>query len=122
MTRESLVRLSLRHGRYLGELDAPPGTEIEAVHEGRVVATADLGPEGDGPVRVSIAVPSSVLSDGVQVVALRSTATGAILDRITIFAGEAAEEDLVAEIALLRAELEMLKRAFREHVAGDRPD
>jgi hypothetical protein len=54
----------------------------------------------------------------VQVVSLRSTLTGAVLDRVTFLAGDALDEDIRAEVVLLRDELEMLKRAFRRHVSG----
>ena len=40
-----------------------------------------------------------------------------VLDRITLMAGSALDEDVRGEIALLRDELEMLKRAFRRHCA-----
>jgi hypothetical protein len=53
----------------------------------------------------------------VQVVGLRSTASGEVLDRITLMAGSALQEDIRGEMALLRDELEMLKRAFRRHCA-----
>ncbi|MCU4652372.1 hypothetical protein N8I71_05990 [Roseibacterium sp. SDUM158016] len=120
MSEETLVRLTLREGRYEGELTAAHDTGIEAVHEGRVVAAARLVRERgeDAPVRVSLDLPAEVLSDGVQVVALRSTVTGSVLDRVTFLAGDALEEDLRAEIALLRDELEMLKTAFRRHVSA----
>jgi hypothetical protein len=72
---------------------------------------------GEGRVRVSVEFPAEVLSDGVQVVSLRSTLTGAVLDRVTFLAGDALDEDIRAEVALLRDELEMLKRAFRRHVS-----
>jgi hypothetical protein len=54
----------------------------------------------------------------VQVVSLRSTLTGAVLDRVTLLAGDALDEDIRAEVVLLRDELEMLKRAFRRHVSA----
>jgi hypothetical protein len=117
MSEERLDKLTLTAGRYEGELTAAPGTVIEAVHRDRVVATADAVPDagGDGRLRVCIDIPPEVLSDGVQVVSLRSTVTGRVLDRVTFLAGEALDEDLRAEVALLREELELLKRAFRRH-------
>jgi hypothetical protein len=120
MVDESLVKLSLEAGRYRGELVAPHDTGIEAVHHGRVVAAARLTRTTEDAERVFVSVdlPSEILSDGVQVVALRSTVTGAVLDRITLLAGDALDEDLRAEVGLLRAELEMLKRAFRQHVSA----
>ena len=40
---------------------------------------------------------------------------GTKLGHFSIIAGEALGEDLHAEVELLRAELDMLKRAFRRH-------
>ena len=117
---ERLVKIALNGGEYEGVLTAPEDTGIEAVHEGRVIAAARLTHDSADPgeVRVRLALPAAVISDGVQVVSLRSTVTGTVLDRITFLAGEALDEDLRAEIALLRDELEMLKRAFRQHVSA----
>lgn len=117
MSEETLVKLAFQGGRYEAELRAPEDTGIEAVHNGRVIAAARLT-HGEGATRVSVEFPADILSDGVQVVALRSTVTGAVLDRVTVLAGEALDEDIRAEIALLRDELEMLKRAFRRHVSA----
>ena len=38
-----------------------------------------------------------------------------VLGSFTLIAGEALGDDLRAEVSLLRAELDMLKRAFRRH-------
>ena len=119
---EPLVKVALPAGRYDGVLTAAEDTGVEAVHQGTVIAAAKLGqPDGDGTVNVQIDLPASVLSDGVQVVALRSTTTGAVLDRLTFLAGAALDEDLRSEVALLRDELEILKRAFRRHVRASSP-
>lgn len=116
MDGERLVKVSFQAGRYEGELTAPEETGIEAVHEGRVIAAGRLD-HGDGVTRVRVDLPVEVLSDGVQVVALRSTITGAVLDRITLLAGDVLDEDIRAEVELLRQELEMLKRVVRRHVS-----
>jgi len=62
-----------------------------------------------------IAIPAELLSDGVQVFLINDKITGEKLDSFTIIAGEALEDDIRAEVELLRAELDMLKRAFRRH-------
>jgi len=41
--------------------------------------------------------------------------TGGKLGSFTVIAGEALGDDIRAEMDLLRAELDMLKRAFRRH-------
>lgn len=116
---EALVRTGLEAGCYTGVLTGAGQTEIEALHKGRIVGVAKIGPHPteDNAQRISLDLPVDVLSDGVQVIGLRSTATGEVLDRITLMAGDALEEDVRAEVALLRDELEMLKRAFRRHCA-----
>ena len=48
---------------------------------------------------------------------MRAVPGGTVLDRITLMAGAALDEDIRAEIALLRDELELLKSAFRRHCA-----
>lgn len=121
---EALVRTTLQAGRYEGVLTGAGATEIEALFEGRVVGVAQITahPLEDGAMRVAIDLPPEVLSDGVQVVGLRSTATGEVLDRITLMAGSALDEDIRGELVLLREELEMLKRAFRRHCADTGQD
>lgn len=119
MSGEVLVRVGLEAGRYDGVLSGAGQTEIEALHKGRIVAVASLSahPTEAGAQRVSLNLPAEVLSDGVQVIGLRSTATGQVLDRVTLMAGSALDEDVRGELALLRDEVEMLKRAFRRHCA-----
>ncbi len=60
-------------------------------------------------------VPSEVLSDGVQVFLIVDRQTGENLGSFTILSGEPMEDDIRADMELLRAELDMMKRAFRRH-------
>jgi hypothetical protein len=119
METETLTRVRLQGGRYEGVLAATDGTGLEAVHEGRVIAAAEVSPDSDRPDswRVALDLPAEVISEGVQVVVLRSTVSGAVLDRVTLMSGAPLDEDLRAEMALLRDELELLKQAFRRHCA-----
>ncbi len=68
-----------------------------------------------GEYLVTVPVPTTLMSDGVQTFVISDAATGDKLDTFTLIAGDALADDLRAEIALLRAELDMLKRAFRRH-------
>ena len=63
----------------------------------------------------SVPIPTALLSDGVQTFLVRDPATGATLGHFTIVTGVPLEDDIRAEIDLLRAELDMLKKAFRRH-------
>lgn len=62
-----------------------------------------------------IPVPAQVLSDGVQTFLIADARSDTLLGHFTIISGEALAEDIRAEMDLLRAELDMLKRAFRRH-------
>ncbi len=64
--------------------------------------------------RVTVPIPASVIGDGVQTVVI-SGADGAMLGRFTLVCGAPLADDLHAEIALLRSELELLQKAFRRH-------
>lgn len=120
MQDETLTRVRLHGGRYEGLYAGPPDAGIEALLQGQVIAVAKIAPEDAVPsrFRVALDLPSAVIGEGVQVITLRSTLSGAALDRITLMAGDPLDEDIRAEVALLRDELEMLKHAFRRQAAA----
>ncbi len=68
---------------------------------------------------VRFRLPVERLSDGVQTFVIEDADTGDALAHETIFAGEIIEDDLRAEVSLLRAELDLLKRAFRRHCSEE---
>ncbi len=102
---KSAPRLRLRHrDELVGE---PETTEAEAT------------PGEPSRWLVRFRLPVDRLSDGVQTFVIEDAATGDALAHETIFAGEIVEEDIRAEVSLLRAELDLLKRAFRRHCSED---
>lgn len=70
-------------------------------------------PERSWLVRVTI--PAALISDGLQTFVISDARSGEMLATFAILAGDALAEDIRAEMDLLRAELDMLKRAFRRH-------
>lgn len=66
---------------------------------------------------VRVPIPIELIGDGAQTFLIFDRDTGETLDSYTIIAGDAVSEDIRAEVALLRAELDMVKRAFRRHCA-----
>ncbi len=118
MSELSLTKTRLKSGRYEGLLmctGTPP--VIEAVHLDRVLGHVELTemPDHPGHHLAVYSIPSEVVGDSVQTIQLRSADDGEALDRITILAGDALEDDIRAEMVALRDELELLKRAFRRH-------
>ncbi|SLN30019.1 hypothetical protein [Pseudooctadecabacter jejudonensis] len=65
--------------------------------------------------RVAIPVPAERIADGVQTFVISDRRSDAVLGSFSIVAGDALAEDIRAEMSLLRAELDMLKKAFRRH-------
>lgn len=112
--------MKLEQGRIAGGVwqgvlagaSAPP--VIEVVTGGRAVEGVDIQPGANGEFMVRVPIPAWALNDGVQTFLVRSG--GETLAQFTLVAGEPLEQDLRAEMALLRAELDLLKRAFQRHV------
>lgn len=91
------------------------GPEIEVVLGQDPVAGVTLAPLKDGGHLLRVPVPVEALGDGVLAFVIRDRVSEETLARFAVLAGEAAGEGLEAEVALLRAELDLLKRAFRRH-------
>lgn len=121
MSAVILTKTVLRDGIWHGEArradgaDAP-APELSAWVADARVAAAEVKPSPEPHVwEVRLDLPRSVLSDGARTVLIRDEETGQTAAHLTVIAGAAAAEDLRAEVELLRAELDMLKRAFRRH-------
>lgn len=71
--------------------------------------------ETPGQYALRVPVPIELIGDGAQTFLIFDKVTGETLDSFTIIAGDAVTDDIRAEVALLRAELDLLKRAFRRH-------
>ena len=91
--------------------DAQPS--LTATHEGRALEGVSVTKAAD-IWQVRVPIPRDLINDGVQTVLIQD-ANGTILGSFAILAGEVLAQDLRAEIALLRSELDILKQAFRQH-------
>ena len=117
MTKLTLTKTRLFAGVWQGELtgagsDRP---DIRVTHLGDTVEGVNLTHDPDQKIwNVSIPIPSRLISDGVQTFII-SDRQGNVLDSFMLLSGEALAEDIRAEVALLRSELEMLKQSFRRH-------
>lgn len=107
-------------GLLTGRFSSPPRILLrhkdEVVGEAEIELTGSLSGEAAKWV-VRIRLPVDRIGDGAQTFVFEDAQTGVILAHETIIAGDAAAEDMRAEIDLLRAELDLLKRAFRKHCA-----
>lgn len=87
--------------------------DLRVLHQGKglqgVSVTAIPGRAGDYAVR--FVIPPELLSEGVQTFLFRHQ--GETIGQFSIVCGVPLDEDIRVEIDCLRAELEVLKRAFR---------
>lgn len=105
----------IRAGHWEGIFAAEAEPALELTHLGAALPGLTVTPAGEGKWALSLPIPAEVLSDGVQGFVLRAPGSEAVLGRFAITAGAPLAEDLMAEIVLLRAELDLLKSAFRRH-------
>ena len=112
----TLTKTRIRAGVWEGVLSGPtehPSLEVLLLGAPVAGVIVTAIPERQGEWAVRVPVPVEALSEGVQTFVIRDVATEEKLTHFTIITGVAMEEDLRAEVDLLRAELDMLKRAFR---------
>lgn len=114
----TLTKTQIFAGVWHGILTAPGAAEppaLVATHLDAELPGLALTADGPGRWRVTVPVPVAALSEGVQTVLIRDRASGERLAVFAIVTGEPLEDDIRAEVDLLRAELDMLKKAFRRH-------
>jgi hypothetical protein len=117
-TKMTLVQTRIAAGVWEGVLSAS-GTAspaIEALHAGRAVEGVEVAPVPGkaGQFTVRVPIPAWALNEGVQTFVVQ--AEGRTLAQFTLVAGQPLDEDIRAELSLVRAELDLLKRAFQRHV------
>ena len=117
MSEPTLTATRLFEGVWEGVLTGYSETpEIVATHLGAPLEDVTVTQDGDtASWLVQMPVPASALSDGLQTIVITDKRTGATLNSFTILAGRDLDDDIRSEVALLRAELDMLKKAFRRH-------
>lgn len=122
MSELVLTRKYIRGGQYEGHLSTkaklrdepalrlrlPDGSDADV----SVVADEKKAKSWDVVARI----PGVSIAEGVQTYILQNASTGETLDSFAVISGDPVQDDLRAEIALMRAELDMLKASFRKHV------
>lgn len=118
MSTLTLTATRMRRGVWEGVIDnAQSGVpQIRVTHLDQPVPDFDLIENTDaGHWVLKVPIPIDAIADGVQTFVITDQIDGEKLGHFTLIAGEALGDDMRVEMELLRAELDMLKRAFRRH-------
>ncbi|MEO0357397.1 MAG: hypothetical protein AAF386_03710 [Pseudomonadota bacterium] len=111
-----LIRSQLVEGTWTGEVTGlPQAPDVEVTLHDRIVNGVGVAPGHDDSWLIHVPVPPEAIADGSHSF-LVTQAGGELLATFTILAGDVVTDDLRTEISLLRAELDMMKKAFRMHV------
>lgn len=120
MSDVTLVPVRFHAGHWEGELHRADDSVTEApdliaLHQGEEVAGLHVvaKPGDSGIWTVRFAVPMHLLHDGLQTFLFCMRDGGEKLGDCVILTGSPLSEDIRAEVALLRAELELMKRVLR---------
>lgn len=105
----------LREGRWEGILASGKTPEIDILHLEKPIGKPEIEDMGKDRWRVSVAIPAELLSEGILSFIVFDKAGQEQIGEFIINAGLPVGEDLRAEVDLLRAELDLLKKAFRRH-------
>lgn len=122
MSDLELNKTRFAQGVWEGELhDKSPGAgdpTLSVLLDDKPVGMPELDSHDDGARwSVRFPIPTRLLGEGTHTLVFADASNGDVLDTFSIIAGEALKDDIRAEVDLLRAELDMLKRAFRRHCA-----
>ncbi|MEC7259796.1 MAG: hypothetical protein VXW58_18450 [Pseudomonadota bacterium] len=117
MSQPILTKTSLRDGIYTATLSGVPGDapDIAVMFRDEPLPEVKVTADAPGTWTVCAPIPTTALSDGTHVFLVIDNASGTRLGDFAVIAGDGADDALRTEVELLRAELDLLKRAFRRH-------
>ena len=116
-----ITQIKFSQGVWQGLISgAAPGTDHlpkfdVTLHEEPVDTVQVIRTQDTDELHLQIAIPPSAVGSGVHSFVITEHQSLDVLARFTLIGGDLAEQDLRAVIDLLRADLELLKRAFRRH-------
>jgi hypothetical protein len=127
MGQFTLTRRDISNGVYRGILTAKgrnhagPDLELRLLDTSLGALTISPSEDAARSWDVCVKIPAEAICEGVRSFLIRDVNTGETLDSFAVIAGMALDGDLRAEITLLRAELDLLKQAFRAHCVKSHP-
>ena len=123
MTSLKLTKTRMLEGVWQGIItdagDVKP--ELSVTHANTELADVKLvHNEAANHWVLSIPVPAAAIADGIQTILVLDRKSERKLGNVVLIGDDVSSVDLRNEMDLLRAELDMLKRAFRRHCVETR--
>ncbi|WP_050528009.1 hypothetical protein [Pseudorhodobacter aquimaris] len=116
MFKTKLIKTRFRAGIWEGVLTgAGPAPKVKVLHMGLPIPSVTLTAMAKGDWALRAPIPSDALCDGVQTFVIVDALSNENLGHFNIISGDVPGDDIRAEVHLLRAEMDMLKRSFRQH-------
>jgi len=117
MTSLTLTKKCLTGGVWEGTLtgETADTPNLALRHNDETISGITVEDIAGGTWSVQVPVPADLINDDVQTFVIVDETSDTILNSFTVFAGEQMSDALQVELDLLRAELDILKRAFRKH-------
>lgn len=120
MTELTLTKTRLFEGVWEGLLTSEqsdiPQPDIQVTFQQMPLADVQLRERKDKKSwLLRVPIPSHLISDGVQTFLIQEKKSSIILGSFALMTGDILSYDIRSEVALLREELDMLKRALRRH-------
>ena len=118
MSTLTLTPTKMRRGVWEGIISNTQAgvPQVNVTHLNKPVPGHELTEHKDENLwLLQVPVPEDAIADGVQTFIISDAMDGTQFGHFTLIAGEALGDDIRVEMELLRAELDMLKRAFRRH-------
>ena len=119
MTQQKIINTHIRTGVWEGELSGVSTVtpDIKVTHQGAMLEDVTCSLDTVRAMwRIKAPIPARLINDGLQTFTVSDGDN--VIAHFTLLAGAALEDDLRAEIDLLRSELNILKSAFRKHCAS----
>jgi hypothetical protein len=117
MTDLTLTKNRLNAGIWEGTLTGPVDANPVLVlrHNDEIVSGLTVEDITGGTWAVRVPVPVDLINDELQTFSIVDETSDTILNSFAIFGGDQLSNSMQVEVDLLRAELDILKRAFRKH-------
>lgn len=114
-----LSHAQLQNGIWTAQLtDSPQRPALDLRIGDQKLQSFDLTelPGGKGNWDLKVELPGSLISDDTGLLTVIDLASGNVIGMLQISAGQPQPDDLAAEVARLRQELEVVKEVIRKHL------